>query len=496
MDHIKIAKKHLLMNLLLLSCAMLLLAVYASGILANSTVDQPIISQPKSTPVAPKTENTGDIVKEDPVIPVDTKEITAPVVTKDSTDTTSNPEETTGDSKSTISATPEKTIAPIINRTVDTSTKSPTIDITPNLTFSNLSDGKTIQNEIAILGEVEIAKSVEFYLILENSNTKKYIGTATRQSENTWKLNFDSKNFPNGSFSLIAKIENIYGSYESGRVKIIINNPTSTENSTNTGLANNQTPEVGQAQLPNYNDRTSTEWQKKYFGNEYCQKEIFCGGNVDPDNDSISNNEELRYNSNPLNPDTDGDGFIDSDEIKNGFDPLKYSSGDGSDKIVFENPKENGEIKNELYKITNIESITVNDKKQIKITGKGLPNSFITIYIYSSLPIILTVKTDENGDWSYILDKQLDDGSHEVYIAITDNTGKITAKSDPLPFVSIAGAVSIKDLDNRIEASTPPLQSRANSDMLLVGAIILLSLGLVFSIVSINTVYKATREKI
>ena len=40
---------------------------------------------------------------------------------------------------------------------------------------------------------------------------------------------------------------------------------------------------------------------------------------------------ETKYKTNPNNPDTDGDGYLDGDEVKNGYDP----NGDGklSDKI-------------------------------------------------------------------------------------------------------------------------------------------------------------------
>lgn len=41
----------------------------------------------------------------------------------------------------------------------------------------------------------------------------------------------------------------------------------------------------------------------------------------DPDNDQLSNIDELRYGTNPMVADTDGDGFSDGQETKNGYDP-------------------------------------------------------------------------------------------------------------------------------------------------------------------------------
>jgi len=78
----------------------------------------------------------------------------------------------------------------------------------------------------------------------------------------------------------------------------------------------------------------------------------------------------------------------------------------------------------------------------LKISGKALPNIYITVFIYSD-PIVLTIKTDSNGDWSYTLDKPLEEGNHEVYVAVADNTGKVTAKSEPILFVQTAEATTI-----------------------------------------------------
>jgi hypothetical protein len=45
--------------------------------------------------------------------------------------------------------------------------------------------------------------------------------------------------------------------------------------------------------------------------------------NVDTDNDGLFDREEANvYKTNPRNPDSDADGFIDGDEVKGGYDPL------------------------------------------------------------------------------------------------------------------------------------------------------------------------------
>lgn len=43
---------------------------------------------------------------------------------------------------------------------------------------------------------------------------------------------------------------------------------------------------------------------------------------ADPDHDGLTNREESYWNTDPFNPDTDGDGFLDGEEVASGHDPL------------------------------------------------------------------------------------------------------------------------------------------------------------------------------
>lgn len=45
--------------------------------------------------------------------------------------------------------------------------------------------------------------------------------------------------------------------------------------------------------------------------------------NIDSDNDGVSDINELKYGTDPNNPDTDGDGYTDGVEVANGYNPLK-----------------------------------------------------------------------------------------------------------------------------------------------------------------------------
>ena len=89
------------------------------------------------------------------------------------------------------------------------------------------------------------------------------------------------------------------------------------------------------------------------------------------------------------------------------------------------------------------------------LSGKTKPNSVATLYIYSDLPVVVTVDADQYGNWRYQLDQSLIEGEHEVYIAINDDTGKVIEKSKPLNFfVKEAKAVSVKDFVSIAKASS------------------------------------------
>lgn len=54
------------------------------------------------------------------------------------------------------------------------------------------------------------------------------------------------------------------------------------------------------------------------------EKNIF----QDSDQDGLSNDEEVLYKTDPLNKDTDGDGYMDGVEVESGYDPTKPAPGD------------------------------------------------------------------------------------------------------------------------------------------------------------------------
>lgn len=127
---------------------------------------------------------------------------------------------------------------------------------------------------------------------------------------------------------------------------------------------------------------------------------------------------------------------------------------------------------NNLIEATTSVPTTVVDEgpKQLVLAGKAMPDTFVTIYIYSS-PIIVTVKTDSDGNWSYTLDKELPDGEHEAYVALTDRAGRVVSKSESFSFVKEAQAVTITK-PAIIPESAPPPGFFSSSNINLIGLIV------------------------
>lgn len=215
-------------------------------------------------------------------------------------------------------------------------------------------------------------------------------------------------------------------------------------------------------------------------------------GVVDTDRDGVTDDEERQRGTSPTNYDTDGDGYSDGDEIKSGYNPLKFSTGDKGDRIEFQSPKEiiaaakeqakeNGvayvapRVQNNQYQVEKIERVKRDDGEEvIRFSGRALPNTLVTVYVFSD-PIVVVVKTDKDGNWTYDLEKDLDNGNHEAYVAVTDTVGKITAQSSPLPFVKTAQAITIKTAEAVSAPATASPVERSKTSFFVIAVVLIAS---------------------
>lgn len=219
-------------------------------------------------------------------------------------------------------------------------------------------------------------------------------------------------------------------------------------------------------------------------------------GTADQDEDGLSDVEEARRGTDPSKGDTDGDGFSDGDEVKSGYNPLKYSVDDTGDRVIFQSPKETTKkqggateepssasptVRTVEYQVQKVEKVNYEGGKQIiQLSGTAIPNSFVTVYLYSD-PVIAIVETDASGNWTYGFDSRLEDGSHEAYVATTDNEGHIMSQSKPLPFVETAGAITTTVSSKNVPTENIQLSEEevlSADKIIIVGIIIMTALSL------------------
>lgn len=258
-----------------------------------------------------------------------------------------------------------------------------------------------------------------------------------------------------------------------------------------TSIASNEVGAEFLQQIREYLKSTSADLRERAERSDVIIKERIGDAVMkDSDKDGVTDFDEVNlYSTNPFAADTDSDGFTDGAEILSGHNP---NDSKPEVTVQYESPKDSGIVREDLLSVASIATLTssletgTTKTPSAILTGTGLPNSYVTLYIFSA-PIMVTVKTDAQGGWSYIFDKELDNGTHDVYVGITDNAGKIVAKSNPLPFIKTAEAFTPVDASAAVQVTTPDNLSLLSSQMLLaIGSVAVVALGLVLILLGLH----------
>jgi len=203
----------------------------------------------------------------------------------------------------------------------------------------------------------------------------------------------------------------------------------------------------------------------------------------DTDSDGISDYDEIYiYKTDQNNSKTKGEGKTDGEKIAEGINPLS----ENEEKINFQDPREDKEsFVTSSYKVDKVE--LVKEEKKLVFEGTALPNTYITLYIFST-PIIVIVKTDANGQWSYALEKELENGEHQIYVATTDTSGKIVARSNPILFTKSAEAATI--------GIAGSIESSVNQQGFLKDNFILISLAVFIAVVILGMMFVGNHKSV
>ncbi len=216
---------------------------------------------------------------------------------------------------------------------------------------------------------------------------------------------------------------------------------------------------------------------------------------VDDDADGLSNDMERYYGTDINNPDSDGDTKSDGLEVAGGFNPL----GEGLltqersnlDKIVssgssLEQPTKFSKNIDEQLQVT----LTQNENKTVRLVGVAAANTWINIFVYSDLPLVMTTKTDASGNWTYDVQNSLVDGGHQVYVTVNDDTGNVVKQSNPISFlVKSAQAVTVEQY---FDTNTSPFVA---SDGILWDYILAVAVLMIVGIIFIFILYKHNKSQ-
>ncbi|EKE12119.1 MAG: hypothetical protein ACD_14C00010G0004 [uncultured bacterium] len=154
-----------------------------------------------------------------------------------------------------------------------------------------------------------------------------------------------------------------------------------------------------------------------------------------------------------------------------------------ADLAIEKNPKISGKTQQELS-VKSVELVKKYDgQSSLLLQGKALPNSFVSVYVFSEDPIVMTVLADADGNWSYELSKDIADGEHEVYVAVTEEDGSVVSKAEPIAFVKTAQAATMIPF-SELSRNEAPMQRSTASYVLI--AIVIMSICLVIALALIG----------
>ena len=118
------------------------------------------------------------------------------------------------------------------------------------------------------------------------------------------------------------------------------------------------------------------------------------------------------------------------------------------------------------------------DRDGIVFSGTASKDRSVVVYIFSE-PLVLTTSSDENGNWTYVLEDPLEPGDHEVFVAVENDEGEVV-RSSAFTF-SVAQAASIESNPSGLSLTLDLSDPGQNSTIYYVSgvvAVMLVGLGL------------------
>ncbi len=300
----------------------------------------------------------------------------------------------------------------------------------PTIQLIQPGQGSTLSGQTALRAQVSgPTQSVTFFYRRSGTTVDVRIGSAQPSSQDAtiWERLWNTTEVPNGSYFVFARVT-------SPATIVVMSQPPvgiAVQNDITQPSGDNPNPPPAE---------TYTVPPPDNFGSN------------DTDGDLVIDDEEATLGTDQNNPDTNGDGTSDSIEL---FGNNEQTADASLDRLItsgtltadqaadirarlattfFEQPTTRGIEAPDTLRITKIDNNFPRvGETQLLISGVGPAHTYVTLFIYSN-PIVVTTKTDASGNFVYTLDADLLDGQHQMYVTVTDETGKIREKSTPFAF--------------------------------------------------------------
>lgn len=152
-------------------------------------------------------------------------------------------------------------------------------------------------------------------------------------------------------------------------------------------------------------------------------------------------------------------------------------------------------VDSRLVSISKIENIPTtaesNNGELLKISGKSKPESLVLIYIYSD-PLIITTKSDKEGNWQYTINDPMQPGKHEVYVVVNKEDGSFN-RSNPFEFIIsnvAASELNPNGLNLKLSGNPTETASQSNNNLIyyvtVSTCVILVAIMILLIIIKIN----------
>ncbi|MDD5040244.1 MAG: Ig-like domain-containing protein [Patescibacteria group bacterium] len=364
--------------------------------------------------------------------------------------------------------------------------------IPPTGTVVAPADQTEVAGSVVLVTEVTgTVSKVEYYRDLVNSDaasqTGVYIGNAKqlRTQPERWEYSWDTAGVPDGDYRIFSLIYDTTAHYVSTNSIIIkIRHPESTPDDTEPSAPDETEPSTPASSDTNATSEPQTlppsTTDTTPSTNAATPASSDTNTTSEPQTQPPSTTDTTpSTNTNTDTADANTNQSSDVPEDQTGQQVLKAVERPGGQVLAvrFEEPTTSGKLVPKKLIVQKVENFSPKiGKNYIVFRGIGPKNSYVTLYIYSQ-PLVVTTKTDEFGNFSYTLDKNLLDGEHEVYVTITDNTGKIKEKSAPLSFfVKRAQAVTEEEYlrgDVNVDSTRTSILSNY---IVIVGAVVVVAI--------------------